>query len=900
MCQEGKIRDTSKPYYEALPTALQPFHYDVSIYGIDIEAEKFKGTVKIHLNVIEDTQELHLNYRDLAVSADKIKALYVDGVEKQVAVASIEEVKQKEYFIIKFDEVLKASSTAKFIVTLEYDAIIQTNMAGFYKSSYKENEEVKYMLSTQFEATDARRAFPCLDEPALKATFTVDVTISSAWDALGNTPVAQATSIGGSLKKVTFDKTPLMSTYLLAWAAGEFEYIEAFTDNTYYNDQPLPVRIYTTKGFKEEAEFALSITPKIIDYYSKIFKLKYPLPKLDLIAVHSFSHNAMENWGLITYRSTALLYSESKSDPSYKKKVAYVVAHELAHQWFGNLVTMKWWDELWLNEGFATWVGYLAVDHLFPEWDFFSVFVSESLQAALDLDSLRNSHSIEVPVNDALDIDQLFDEISYLKGSSTILMISNYLGTDVFLEGVANYLNNHKFGNATSHNLWSAISETSGKPIDELMDNWVKKTGYPIINVDLDIDSKTLSVSQSRYLRSGDLQPEENETVWWVPLNFSSGIGTKDIIMGDEVLKDRSKSITNFENSDKFFKLNKDTKGAYRVNYSPYILQNNILPHFDQLSTKDKIGFIADVASIAITGDKYTSTTTLLKLLKAVVIDHDALGEEYVVWLELGKRLGNLLTTFGGVDDDLTRGLTNFSKELYSKLSIKLLNAKLDEDNFLEVKLRAEIFEHAGLFGVPEVKEYAVKLFEDWKQGKAIHPSLKLFVFTTIVSSSELITESNFESILKEVTHPTSLNSREVALTALGHINNDDLSTKLIGYLIQPDIIPIMDSHFLGVPLSRNVTTRDKLWKFFAANYETLYKLMSTNMVVLDRFIKLTFKNYQSSTKHDEIENFFSDKDVHGFERAYKQGLDNILINASWFKRDQAEVKNWIKEYNFA
>lgn len=885
---------TEAPYYDALPSSLRPIHYDVHILDIDIHGETYKGKVTIQLVVDGPTNELHLNYRDLSVSADKIT---VTSQSISIGVSAIEEFKEKEYFVIKLDQELKKGGDV--LVTLEYDGIVQTNMAGMYKSSYEENGVKKFMLSTQFEATDARRTFPCLDEPALKATFIVQLVVDKHLETLANTPVKSVQDIEGDKKLVTFEKTPIMSTYLLAWAIGELEYVESFTQGFYHDNKPLPIRIYTTKGYTSEAQFALNIAPKIVDYFSKIFEIKYPLPKLDLIAVHAFSHNAMENWGLITYRSTALLYSDTKSDPSYKQKVAYVVAHEIAHQWFGDLVTMQWWDELWLNEGFATWVGYLAVDYLFPEWDIFSVFVSESLQQALDLDGLASSHPIKVPVKDALEIDELFDAISYLKGGSTILMLSNYLGIDVFLKGVAKYLNTHKYGNATSDDLWNAISDVSGEPVNEMMEFWIKRIGFPLINVESNFAESKLNVTQSRYLNNGEVKPEENKVLWWIPLSISTGPKESDILDIDHsksVITSKELTIDNFPiAANDFFKINKDSKGVYRVNYSSDILQNNIFPYFNNLSVKDKIGVIADISSIAVSGGKTTSTVTLLELLKSVVLDDFSIGEDYVVWLELGTRLNTILTTFSGVDDELTKSLINFSQKIYYKIATQLIETEINETDFLKTKLKAEILSRAGSLLIPEIKEHAKKLFFGLKDnGQSIEPSLRKFVFGTIAASSDLATEENFEYILSEVTTPTSLNSREVALSALGQINNDKLSDRLIAYLIDIDTIPIMDSHFLAVPLSTNINTRDKFWEFFSKNYDEFYKHMSTNMVVLDRLIKLSLKNYQSFEKYDQITEFFKDKDIHGFERSLKQALDTVKINATWYERDHTEVKQWL------
>lgn len=866
----------SKPYYQALPAHLQPLHYDVAIH--DIGRETYLGNVVIDLKVVQNTTQLHLHQRELTVGAVKASV----GTEDVAAKVGGHNAKEESFFL-EFGRELVAGESVS--VAVAFEGRIQTNMAGFYRSEYVENGETKHMLSTQFEATDARRAFPCMDEPALKATFTVHVTVDSGLTVLGNMPEAETKQHGGQ-KTVTFERTPKMSTYLLAWAVGEFEYVEGFTADS-YNGKPLPVRIYTTPGYTKDAQFALDVAPRVLDYFSRIFQLQYPLPKLDLLAVHAFSHNAMENWGLITYRSTALLYSETSLDPAYKQNVAYVVAHELAHQWFGNLVTMQWWDELWLNEGFATWVGYAAVDHLFPEWDIFSGFVSTSVQNALQLDGLRNSHPIKVPVVDALDIDQLFDAISYLKGASTIRMLSHHLSQDVFLRGVARYLNTHQFGNATSADLWSAIAEVSGKPVASMMEEWISRIGFPVLSVVQ--RGSDLVVSQLRFLNGGGVQPHEDETTWWVPL---AAQGSHDV---PQELHGRELAVSGAPAG--FFKLNGDTAGAFRVNYEPAILNTHILPYFGKLSIKDKVGVVADVAAIAVSGDQHTNTTTFLDLVR-LVVENNHLGDSYVVWLELCARIEHFQTTFSGPDPELSAMVANFSRHVYQELAVRMVKEKVDASDFLKNKLRAHILRVAATAGIPEVDSYAAELFSEWKTSKQMDPALRLFVFSNVVADPS-VSPADFEAILSEVTHPTSLDSREIVLGALGHVKDPVLASRLVNYLADDSVVPVMDAHFLGVSLSKNVAVRDKFWQFFKANYTQLHKLMSTNMVVLDRFVKVTLKNFQSEEMKKEVEGHFADKDTHGFERALSQVLDQIEINAAWYARDHDTVKLWMRLSGF-
>jgi aminopeptidase N len=278
-----------------------------------------------------------------------------------------------------------------------------------------------------------------------------------------------------------------------------------------------------------------------------------------------------------------VLFDEKASDAKYKNRVAYVVAHELAHQWFGNLVTMDWWSELWLNEGFATWVGWLATDKIHPDWNVWPQFVSEGMQTAFTLDSLRSSHPIEVPVRDALDVDQIFDHISYLKGSSVIRMLAAHLGQETFLKGVSNYLKAHAYGNATTDALWSALSEVSGQDVNALMDPWIRKIGFPVLTVTE--EPGQLGVKQTRYLSTGDVKPEEDSTTWWVPLGFEGKAGSKDIhpipfTQKQDVVRDVD---------DSFYKINKDTTGFYRTNYPPARLEQ-LGKHIDRLSLSDKIG----------------------------------------------------------------------------------------------------------------------------------------------------------------------------------------------------------------------------------------------------------------------------------------------------------------------
>jgi aminopeptidase N len=537
-------------------------------------------------------------------------------------------------------------------------------MAGLYRSQYKpvvtpaasvpRDDEFHYMLSTQFEACDARRAFPCFDEPNLKATFALSIEIPRDQVALSNMPEKETSPVGDDKKRVAFETTPVMSTYLLAWAVGDFEYVEAFTERR-YNGRQIPVRVYTTRGLREQGRWALEHAPKIIDYFSEQFGIDYPLPKSDILAVHEFTHGAMENWGLVTYRLTAILFDEKLSDSRYKNRVAYVVAHELAHQWFGNLVTMDWWDELWLNEGFATWAGWLATDYLHPDWEVWAQFVEEGHAQAFQLDAVRSSHPIQVAVRDALDVNQIFDKISYLKGCSIIRMLASHLGIETFLKGVAIYLKKNAYGNAKTDALWSALSEASGLNVNALMSTWVEKIGFPVLTVTETPSSTSdpfkISIKQSRFLSTGDVKPAEDETTWWLPLGLRGKDGVETF--GPASMESKEYMIVNAD--EDFYVFNSGATAFYRVNYPPERLRK-LGTQLNLLSVEDRIYITGSAAENAFAG--YGTTPALLSFVEGFR------NETHVRVLNQALDSVGLIKSVFGDDSQIHEGLQQFTLKL--------------------------------------------------------------------------------------------------------------------------------------------------------------------------------------------------------------------------------------------
>ncbi|TGO86933.1 hypothetical protein BPOR_0265g00040 [Botrytis porri] len=723
------------------------------------------------------------------------------------------------------------------------------------------------MYSTQFESSDARRAFPCFDEPNLKATFDFEIEIPKDQIALSNMPEKGSRDSKVGFHFIEFERTPIMSTYLLAWAMGDFEYIEDFTKRK-YNGKPLPVRVYTTRGLKSQAQYALDHAPKVIDLFSEIFDIDYPLPKADLLAVHEF----------VTYRTTAVLFDEKTSDTKYKNRIAYVVAHELAHQWFGNLVTMDWWSELWLNEGFATWVGWLATDHFHPDWCVWDQFVAEGMQTAFQLDSLRSSHPIEVPVKDALDVDQIFDHISYLKGSSVIRMLATHLGQKTFLKGVSDYLKAHAYGNATTQNLWSALSEASGLNVKAIIDPWITKIGHPVLTVKE--EPGQISIEQSRYLSTGDVKPEDDETTWWVPLDFQGKVGAK---RAQQIAFEQKEDVVR-DVDDSFYKINTDTAGFYRVNYPPSRLAK-LGSQLDRLSLTDKIGLIADAGALAISGQ--AGTPAFLSLVQGLANESN-----HFVWSKILGPIGTIKSVFSD-DDAVSTGLKAFLLKLVSPAVEKIGWEQPVDEDFLKSQLRPQLILSAGLNGHKEIIAEAKRRFDLYTSGRdktVIHPSLRSAIYGLSVRYGD---RSEYEALKKEYRETTSVDGKEIVLRAMGRVQTPELISDYFEFLFKE--VATQDVHTGASALAANTKTRYQLWQYIQDNFDPVKERLSANMVVFDRFIRLSLSAFSDDSVNKEIEKFFENKDNRGYDRSLAIIGDTIKGRAALKSRDRKVILEWLQ-----
>lgn len=782
---------------------------------------------------------------------------------------------------------------------MAFAGVLNDNMAGFYRSSFKAADgSTTYMATTQMEPTDARRAFPCFDEPALKAKFTVTLIADEKMTCLSNMDVAsekqiQSTVSGGRRKAVTFSPTPLMSTYLLCFIVGELNYIET-------NNFRVPVRVYAPKDRDiEHGRFSLELAAKTLEFYEKTFDSPFPLPKMDMVAIPDFSAGAMENWGLVTYRVVDVLIDEKVSGAATKQRVAETVQHELAHQWFGNLVTMDFWDGLWLNEGFATWMSWYSCNVFYPDWKVWEGYVTDNLASALSLDSLRSSHPIEVPVKRADEINQIFDAISYSKGSSVIRMISKYVGEDTFMEGIRQYLKKHAYGNTETGDLWAALADASGKDVGKVMDIWTKKVGFPVVTVTEGTDS--IHLKQNRFLRTADVKPEEDQTLYPVFL----ALRTKEGVDEDLTLFDREADFKLKELD--FFKLNADHSGLYRTSYTPERLRKlGISAKEGLLTVEDRAGMIADAGSLAASG--YQKTSGILSLLDS--FKHEA---EFVVWGEITGRIGSLRGAWMFEDQKIRDALKKFQLELSAEKAHELGWAFNEKDGHIEQQFKGLMFGAAGIAGDKEITKASFDMFDKFKAGdkSAIHPNIRGSVYAIVlanggqeeVSSATRMDrmqtdQTQYDVIVNETRNAATSDERNSALRALGRAKSPELIQRTLAMALS-DEVKGQDIYLPIAALRSHAEGCHALWKWVKDNWEELERRLPPSLSMLSSVVAITTSGFTHREHIEDIEAFFKGKSTKGFDMALSQSIDAISAKAAWLERDADDVKTWLQEHKY-
>jgi aminopeptidase N len=837
---------------------FQPENYAL-VLNINDDTMAFTGSVTIHgKKVGRPSQRLTFHQKQLKITDASVIKHDKKG-DQTITIGRINNHDGYNEVRLHSDSLLYPGD---YSITLKFEGTITRPMNGIYPCFFDHDGEQKKLIATQFESHHAREAFPCIDEPEAKATF--DLTLVTpevnSKAVLANTPV-QSTSIDDGSVTTVFEPTPRMSTYLLAFVYGDMDYLEAKTK------AGVTVRTYATPHNVAFTDFALDVAVKCLDFYNDYFDLEYPLAKCDFIALPDFSSGAMENWGCITFREQVMLVDPKNTSLSIKQYVAQVVAHELTHQWFGNLVTMKWWNDLWLNESFATWMSYLAVNELYPDWQYWTQFIVDEQLPAFKEDALENTHPIHVTINHPDEIRTIFDTISYNKGGSVLHMLHAYMGANDFRDGLRTYLKRHAYGNTTSDDLWAAWEEVSGKPIGEFMTAWTHNEGYPIVH----IDTQQKSLRQERFY----LNPaaEKQAQTWPIPLTATSGLSVSTLSTPTLTLSDTLPAN---------FMINHERSAFFRAVYdSTHLAQLAEQVKAGKISDLDRLGLLADTFESARAG--YSSTVDALALLEAYR-DEDNL----VVWDIIASSLGSLKLVMN--DDELREDIKPFIRELIAKQLARLGWDEKPSDTHFDRLLRPTILGLAAAADEPAVVDEARRRFSAMVKPEDVAPDIRGIVYGT---AARLGAQTEFDKLWKM--HQESNNSEErVTLSAaLTNFEHDDQINQALAKITTDDV-RLQDSMYWVAYSFSNRFARLSTWQWLKDNWDWIKDHLGNDL----SFYRMPI--YAARVQSDasflkEFESFFSQHMSPAFERPIKQGIETIQWQSAWKERDLHALRDYFK-----
>ncbi len=843
-----------------LPSNVRPRHYQITLQP-DLDKFTFDGLELIEIEIAETTSDIVLNADEMQVHT---ATLVQDGSSQPATAITLDG--ELETVTLSFANAIEPGAAQ---LDLRFTGALNDKLRGFYRSQYVNPEgETAYLATTQFEATDARRAFPCWDEPSRKATFQLTLNIPTQMVAVSNTPIIDTAGLDSGYKSIMFARTPVMSTYLMAFIIGDLTYIEQEAANN------TRVGVWTTRGKEEQGRFALETSARMLSFFNDYFGIPYPLEKLDHIAIPDFAAGAMENWGCITYRETALLVDPDNSSAGTRQRVAEVVAHEMAHMWFGDLVTMEWWDDLWLNESFASWMGTKAVDWAFPEWQMWTQFVNMDTNRALSLDGLKNSHPIEQEVKDPSEISQLFDAISYSKGASVIRMLEQFLTPEVFQQGLHQYLNANQYANARTEHLWAALEEASQQPVTAIMGTWTGQMGYPVLRVEAHDsgDHLELALSQERFVYDnlmGESEPEE--MVWQVPVGVAqSGNGEGQILVMDS--PQARLRLDRPAGADGWFKVNPLQTGFFRVNYSEADWQR-LIPAISALTlpATDRLGIQNDAYALSKAG--LLPVTQFLALAEAYKNEDDA-----SVWSDLASNLRDIELLVA--DEPYHENFRSFARNLFGPAARRIGWEARDGEGHLDALLRSTVLSQAGGYGDPEFLSQARERFDTYlKDGSTLHPDLRGLVFSLAAQGGD---DTTYDA-LWELEKQADLQEEKIRLLlALARFTQPELLQETLRRALSDDVRS-QDTISVITSVASNLRGRHLAWQFVKNNWDEFDRRYGDGGFGLMRLVSIC-SNFVDADKLAEVETFFQEHPAPAAERTIRQALERVRLNVRWLE----------------
>lgn len=849
---------------------FQPGNYNLQL-RVDPDAMTFEGTVVIAgKKTGRPSQRITLHQKALDVYEAYVRRTDKKG-EKIHEVTRINNQDSYDEVRLHCGEMLYPG---EYTIMLHFRGKITDGMTGMYPCYFKDGDVEKKLIATQFESHHAREVFPCIDEPEAKATFDLIVTTPTGQKVLSNTPVkeqftneAENPKPGEEKLRTIFETTPRMSTYLLAFVFGD---IHSKSTKTARGTE---VNVWaTTAQPAESLDFALDVSKRSIEFFEDYFGVDYPLPKADHIALPDFSSGAMENWGLITYRERVLLAYPGETAQSTFEHIALVIAHETSHQWFGNLVTMKWWDDLWLNESFANMMEYQAVEAMFPQWHVWNQFIAAEGLSAIRRDAVAGVQAVKTDVNHPDEISSLFDpSIVYAKGGRLLYMLKNYIGEEAFRSGLAAYFKLHAYGNTTGADLWAALSEASGKDVASFMNPWLTRSGFPVVTVSQ--NNTQIKLTQEHFL--DDPAKANKELVWPVPL-FSNSLSE------DTLLVPANSFVTN---SDSLVRVNEGARGHYIVRYESASQRQQLIDSVKagEINEPDRLMLLNDASMLSKAG--YLPFGEVLQML-------DAYSEETSesVW-DIMSLVVAESRRFIDHDETQEPKIKIFIDNLVAKEVTRLgWDTKPDEPSE-DTKLRGLMLGLGAYADNVAITKKATELFDGYRHKDAQLPAeLRSLIFSIPIKSGNA---DAFDYLLK--IHDSTQNSELMgdACDGLTSTRNPEQAKKLLARLKDAKLVKPQDLDRWLIFLMRNRHTRNVAWQWMVDNWQFLQDTFENDKSYdyLPRYAASCVTTREYEQKFHEL--FDSKIDQPLLKRNIQLGIEDIQTRINWLERDLSSVRDF-------
>jgi len=896
----GSTPPNPNPGYSVrLPLSVFPRLYKMDLKA-DLETALFEGTMEVELNVAQiNVDRVMFHAIDLDIhNVSLALPTETPGISELVPVTNSFYAGVFDLYVVELGHVIPQGS----VVTLRmgFNGRILPTLAGFYLSNYTTlSGETRSIASTQFEASDARRAFPCWDEPAFKANWSISLTAREDKIVRSNMPMSSESTLPDGWQKTQFKTSVKMSTYLVAYVVCDFTFVEGKTL------RGLPVRVWTSPDTINQTSVALEAAIKAIEKYETFFQLEYPLPKQDMIAIPNFAVGAMENFGLITYRASALLIDPDRIEARTIENVVATVAHELAHQWFGNIVTIAWWNDLWLNEGFASWVEYLGMKAYDPtqQWDEDSSLILGTQSSALSLDSSQYSHSIVV--TRVTDPDEMFDDVSYAKGASVLLMLSAVMGfptTNHLQDGLHAYLTTHAYGNAVSDDLWRSLQGSApddlGIDISTLMHGWTKQVGYPLLQVHYDsANPGQVAVTQSRFLllpyerQDPELRDTQSQYRWDVFIAWTDQTGLdKDKMI---LFKRDQQSVTlTFDTRGPldYVYLNKGRSGFYRVSYPDRMwasLAETLREEEPPFNNADLVGIIDDVWTLSATGHtNYSKAFDIVSFL----------SENYMESTPWSSALGAFSSVHSRLSTkDTTKAL--FERYIVESLIANNTAASIPwtpkTDHKLQL-LQASLVSALVAYGHEPSRLEAQRLWDNLLiNGEEIDVNLRPAIYRVGIESGG---QSAWDWLWNRYKASIDASERKRILRALCYATDETILEELLRRSMLPNEIKTQDQERVIVYVSLNPRGQSMAWRFVQDNYPELFQRFGSSSFTFSELITYVVGGMQSAEAKKEAQEFFKDKPLGTAERALKQSLELIDTHIYWLEERYDEFETELQK----